>query len=583
MLRSVIVCSLLFTLPVARGQSSARVGILEPPELAGEPKKFVPPSEVDRQFFEAIKPMKDDEASAKATIPLLDAFIAQHPDYSDAYVFRATLKKCYLPDPDFASITSDVRLAMSHAGNGLYKTADYYSMFGKIALETGKYAEALEDLQTAIKSDLSNASSVFNASGVEPAKTSKSCEWNLTDLDTLVAKFPQDYRSWLIRGLYYNFFTTFKEDFFVSALQQFQKAASLNPKSPYPQYFIGSVYNKSSFWSPKAASSDAIRDQAIRNAIQEYTRAILADPKFAKAYEMRAGCYLNLKQYPQAIKDFDKVLSFDPENSTAYADRGLAKLEAKEYRPAISDFNDAIRLKGDGNFFSAGLYEDRGDGDIALGNFQEAVNDYSQAIKLHLANSTISFSVKQIRALYPEYDKLSDAGLIRRINELFWPQFDYESFAKQLNEHGGKGAVTFSLSELYEKRGDAYLKFGNYERGAQDFKRIYNGIPNMASSTDRWRSLGGSSAGDEWYLDVKSFESSSDGPVRLWVKSVGKKESQTISYEFDCKNRRIKATSGTVYNREGKIVRSSEENSGWARIIPDSIGERIYEGACFKQ
>ena len=78
-------------------------------------------------------------------------------------------------------------------------------------------------------------------------------------------------------------------------------------------------------------SSDVIRDEEIRSAIQADTKAIQADSKFFPAYEERAGRYLALKQYPLAIRDFDKVLALDPENSSAYSDRGIAKLESGDY------------------------------------------------------------------------------------------------------------------------------------------------------------------------------------------------------------------------------------------------------------
>lgn len=48
----------------------------------------------------------------------------------------------------------------------------------------------------------------------------------------------------------------------------------------------------------------------------------------------------------------------------------------------------------------------------------------------------------------------------------------------------------FVLNDLYESRGDAYLKLGDYGKGIRDFQRIFAGIPNFANVTERWRSLG---------------------------------------------------------------------------------------------
>jgi len=66
--------------------------------------------------------------------------------------------------------------------------------------------------------------------------------------------------------------TTFKEIYFSIATQDFQKAALLDPSSPLPQYFIGELHVKSSFWTKKAWVSEQGRDEATRNALQAFTK-----------------------------------------------------------------------------------------------------------------------------------------------------------------------------------------------------------------------------------------------------------------------------------------------------------------------
>jgi tetratricopeptide (TPR) repeat protein len=390
----------------------------------------------------------------------------------------------------------------------------------------------MNDLEIAMKRDPKTADKMFSIEGTEPTKTSKPCAWNLTDLDTLVAKFPKDYRAWIFRGLYYQFFTTFKEDYYAKAFQQFQEAAVLNPNSPLPNYFVGEVHTKASIWTKKAWASDAGRDDATKNAVQAYTKAIQLDPKFLPAIEERASGYLSLKQYPQALKDYDKILSLDPENTTAYSDRGIAKLETGQYFSATFDFKDAIRRKSGGDSFLPNLYEYLGDANVKLGYYREAITDYTNAIENQLSNETLLLSLKNFRALYPEYEGVSDDALCQKLHALFFPNLEYKDFAKMLMVDNTQHA-NFLLGELYEKRGDTYLEAGDYRRGVLDFNRIFKGIPDMGEATDRWRPVGTSADGEQFYLDVKSFEPSTGGPVRLWVKTVGKKETDTVAYEMD--------------------------------------------------
>jgi len=474
-----------------------------------------------------------------------------------------------------------MKAAMLRSGQRFSTQTDDYSLLGKIEFATAQYARAADSLERAMLRDIDSADRMFNIEGVEPEKTSKFCAWNLTDLDTLISKFPRDYRPLLFHGLYYKFFTTFKEDYYTRALQDFQKAALLNPTSPLPHYFIGDLYTKAAFWTKKAWASDTGRDEPTRNSIQAYTKAIQIDPKFLLAYKGRASGYLNLKQYRQSIRDFDKVLELNPETAAAYSDRGIAKLELREYLAAIFDFQEAIKRKEPGDTFVSTLYEDSGDAHVKLGSLQDAIADYSKALERRLANDIFLFSVPQIRLLYPEYDRVSDETLCRKLNVLFFPQMEYEVFAKQLMEENGKWTVSL-LNELYEKRGDTYLKAGDYRRGVMDLNRIFKGMPNFAEGTDRWRALGIHGDGGEMYLDAKTAEFSTDGPVRLWVKTVGKKETETSAYELDCASKRINETTSIAHDPAGKVVRSSEVGSGWQRIIPDTIGEQLYNGACTK-
>jgi tetratricopeptide (TPR) repeat protein len=571
-----LLCGLLLALPTFSQTSAPRTNpISEPPELAGEPKKVTKPSEADSELFEIIGHLNENEV--RSTLPKLDEFIKRHPDYSDALFLRATCTACILNSRDFTAIQNDVEAAMSHPGQ-VYNNTDYYSLLGKIEFAKANYVRAMDYLERAMVRDLDDANRMFNIGDVKPEKTSKFCIWNLTDLDGLVARFPKDYRASLFRGLYYEFFTTFKEDYYPLAMQNFQKASLLNPASPLPQYFIGQVYSKASFWTKKAWTSDEGRDEQVRNASQAYTKAIQLDPKFLPAYEHRATDYLNLKQYQQALKDYERILELDPENVTAYADRGLARLDSGNTWGAITDFGDAIRRKKEGDSYLPNLHEYRGDAYVRLGQYRDAITDYSKAIELSFGQMTILLSLKQIRGLYPEYDPVSDEVLLHKIHDLFWPNMDYAGFAKHLEGNGNWGISL--INELYEKRGDAYLKAGDFRKGVLDFERIFKGIPTFADSTERWRALGRAANQEDYFLDAKTAEFPSEGPVRIWIKMVGKKETQTLEYELDCKARRMNAASTVIYDSDGKVLSSSEVGSGWQRIIPDTIGEQIYNGAC---
>lgn len=293
---------------------------------------------------------------------------------------------------------------------------------------------------------------------------------------------------------------------------------------------------------------------------------------------MRASSYEQLKEYLKAIPDYDKVLELDKENVIAYADRGLAELEIGRYLAAITDLGQAIRRKDDDSNTLSMSYEYRGDAYYKLGMYRDAIESYSNAIKHELQNITFLMTLKQFRGIYPEYGQVADEILVRKINALFWPQFDYATMSKQLLDKNDSEWQISMVNDLYEKRGGAFLRNGDFRHGVLDFQRIFKGIPNFADTIERWRLMGGK-AGEEWYVDVKSTEFT-DTP-RLWAKFTQNDKGFNIqSFDFDCKGRRIAVTSTAVYNKDGDFVSGSESNTGWQHIIPESRGEQMFDGMC---
>ena len=67
--------------------------------------------------------------------------------------------------------------------------------------------------------------------------------------------------------------------------------------------------------------STYIRLKEYNLALSNLDRAINADPKLMKAYNYRANCFLNKKDYKRAIAYFTKVIELNPEYADAYDSR----------------------------------------------------------------------------------------------------------------------------------------------------------------------------------------------------------------------------------------------------------------------
>lgn len=558
-----------------------------PPELVRPAKSWTPPSEPAKELAEAmgIGAKDSPQLSPSDVVQKLTTFIEQNPNYSDGYYFRASENFCTIKDKNYASIVSDFDAAIDKSSQTVMPAqtsdlADLRAMRARVELLTGKYREAMSDLDSAIKLDPGSAQNIFGAGGVTPDGKGDGCAWGLDDFNELQRQYPNDFRINIYRGLYLAFFATFDETFRDRAIQDLQKADSLNPKSPLTAFLLGQIYTRSSMFGLAAAKSDTIKDATIRKAAQQYTVAIQRDPSFFPAYGARAESYFELREYLLAIKDYDADIAREPDNAGAYNDRGLVEMELGRYAAATVDFGDALsRLPADDHSIGQ-TYENRADVYIKEGEYARAVADLNEAIAENFGSQTLLMGIGRVRKLYPELSALSDSAVSDMLREIYWPQFTDDTFSKELLDKTKTWEPSFILADLYVKRGDSYLRMKDFRPAAADFSRVFSAFGDYGSSIDRWRPLEGDT-NKAIFVDIKTMTFSPVSRPSLWIKTMGKKSSYTVdSYEFDCSSRSISQKSTIDYDANGNVIRSSEVDSRWQRVVPDSLGEDLFEGMC---
>jgi tetratricopeptide (TPR) repeat protein len=559
--------------------------VTEPPEFSGPPKEWTPPTDLEKQLGEIAMIDQKDGEKVKAGREKLDSLLDQHPDLSDARILRVTEDLCLLNSKDYDSMLKDYDALLEIPNSEkpdtqLKDRADWYSMRAKIKFMTGQYGAAMSDLDAAINTDPDSAETIWGSGAVDPEAHSTSCAWSNAEFDELSRRFADDYRIHIYRGLYLFFFTTFKEDSYAPATQEFQKAIALDPKSPLGFYFLGQLYMKSSFLTIAAARSDLVRNEAMRKAIQQYTLAIEKNPKFLPAYQGRAEAYLELKQSQQAINDYNVVLAREPDNATEHNDRGLAEMDLGRYVAATSDFGDALRIKQGNDFESAQTYENRADAYIKEGEYTDAVEDLTKAIGSRVGQESILLDIRTFRILYPEFDRMSDEVVCRKLRDLYWPSLTYDDYSEMLLHKNHDHEPSFLLADLYVKRGDTYLQARQWRSAMADYRRAFEGFGDYGKSVDRWRSLGKNPSG-EAFVDARTAEFPPDGSRKLWLKTVKKNSTFEVdAYEINCSSREIALSSTVEYDANDKVVSSVDGTGAWQSIIPDSIGEGLYDGMC---
>jgi len=554
----------------------------------GEPRHFDEPSEVDKRIAGISHQGNDPEALRKAK-EAVDTIIQLYPESVDALSMRLMFS-CQIKAKDVPINISDIdtiiRLQKSTDTKANFMSeSELRVMRAKVEYDSGDYKKAVEDLYFAVTSDVHHADNLLNSGGVGPENKSEPCSWYKPDLDRMIKEYPSDYRVYLFRGLYYLAFRRISkgDEFLQQPLLDFSRAAMLNPKSPLPQYFIGKTYMST---LGVFFGTDANAAEKRTKALAAYDRAVQIDPHFAPGYAERAEIYYEGKQYREAIKNYDRVIEADPNASGAYNDRGLAKSELNDSYPAISDFSSAIDSKSMlGELSLKQTYENRADEYVKVNEYDRGIKDYTQTIKLLIGEEIFLMNIAQVKRLYPEYKNVTDEALCAKLYEMFFRNMKYEDFAKQLMDPSREDFDTLLIPDVLVKRGDTYLRAGEFRKGITDYQRATNGFAYGRKFVDRWH-LASKNPNGELFLDSQTAEFADASSAIFWVKNVDTRKTAKGSfaveqYAVDCRLKKINMLAFLKYNSDGgAATASSDVESGWQSVVPDTLGEQLYLGMC---
>jgi tetratricopeptide (TPR) repeat protein len=114
-----------------------------------------------------------------------------------------------------------------------------------------------------------------------------------------------------------------------------------------------------------------------QEAVNDFDRAIKANPKMIDAYFNRGIAYEKLGKTENAVRDYTKVIKLDAGMNEAYINRGLLYRKQKKFDAAIKDFDKAIDLRPD--FAFAYLY--RADTYFEMNDLAKAKKDYERVLQ----------------------------------------------------------------------------------------------------------------------------------------------------------------------------------------------------------
>lgn len=308
---------------------------------------------------------------------------------------------------------------------------DVFSYRGRIALQDGKYAQAIEN---------------FNV---------------LSRLDTT------DYWSFFFRGI-----AKYNLGDVRGAQQDFNTAVRLNPVFTNGYHY-------------RAITESRVGD--YDKAFADFDKAIELRPGFSGIYYSRGVTNFLAQRFQEAVDDFDRYIRKEPKDPSAFLNRGASYLFLGDTTKAINDYNKAIKL----DRFEPECYVRRGRVYAAQENYEDAIADMGKAIELDPKNTFAYFN----RALmyYETHDYNSAMDDLNRVladepgnaltlynRALIYAQVgDIESALGDMDR-----VININPGNVlaYFNRASFFIELGRYRDALRDYNKAIELYPDFAKA-----------------------------------------------------------------------------------------------------
>ena len=381
-------------------------------------------------------------------------------------------------------------------------------------------------------------------------------------VEEIINKDPDNYKAYFYRGVLNQ-----KNVEFAKALEDYGKAAELNPRDALTYAYTGRLF--------------IVMNGDLKSAKQNFDKALSIDPNNREA-QMGVGMMLMFTEdYGDAKIFFDKLIASIPnvnsaKNADLFQERGFAHYYVGDFKRSLEDFNKAIEMDPD-NLHMTTNYAGRAMAYYHLGQLDKAVDD---VYKIR--------NTQEIVTLHSEYDVIvqvifykGDLKKAFRLCTLAYKAFprlyaDVRRYGEMLDNFGRtdeahelfKKAMTIEPHniEAYERMGYSFMVLGQMDKAESMFKKAVEMANDPESKMDARIELAD-------FLTVIDRYEEAEELLKTVVSSQdkdGKKENSeglATAYLGLC---RIKCFTGKL-NEAEKYLNISE------KIDPDSLTKDLHK------
>ena len=294
---------------------------------------------------------------------------------------------------------------------------------------------------------------------------------------------------------------------YVLSMQYFNQAITAKPYLYEPWFFRGvAKYYLDDYAGAESDCTEAIKrnpyvvslyelrglsriqQKKFGDAIEDYTRALKYDPEnrnlwhnrvlchiqneeypealaeldtiqqrwsqFARAYNMRADVYMQMKDTTQAIEAFSQSLRIDPYDGQTWAARSIISLSREEWDSAEVQLNHAIHLMPE----HAGCHINRALARFNQNNLRGAMADYDMALDLEPNNFLGHYNRGLLRTQVGDDNRaITDFDFVLRLEP-------------------DNMLALFNRAVLLDKTGDLRAAIRDYSKVIDEFPNFWTGL-----------------------------------------------------------------------------------------------------------
>lgn len=297
---------------------------------------------------------------------------------------------------------------------------DVFYMRGRMALNDGKYADAIENFNILSKLDTTDYWTFFFR-GI--------AKYNLGDLRGAQKDFDTSVRlnQVFTNGYHYRAITLSRFGRYDEAFQDFDTAINLRPGFIGLYYSRGVTYFLARQFEPAVKDFDRYIKQEPNDpsaylnrgasylflgdtlkAINDYNKAIKLDRFEPEGYIRRSRLYAAQNDYDKALADMDKAISLDSTSTLAYFNRALMHYERQNYNAAMADLNRVLKDEP-GNALTlynrSLILSQVGDYEGALSDMDRVININPGNVLAHFNRASIFIEMGRWQDALEDYDK----------------------------------------------------------------------------------------------------------------------------------------------------------------------------------